>query len=99
MASNPLKFHPVAESEYLGILEWYQERSSTAASRFEIEFDRALQTVRDAPHRWPVYIGGCRRYILHQFPFLIVYAPLESHTVVLAIAHAHRCPGYWRDRI
>jgi len=28
-----------------------------------------------------------------------VYATLASHTVVLAIAHGNRRPGYWKDRI
>ncbi len=99
MAGKPLEFHPEAEQEYLEALAWYRERSPTAAISFERAFDRAIKTIRDAPHRWPLYLSGCRRYTLHQFPFIVVYATLTSHTVVLAIAHGHRRPGYWKDRV
>ena len=99
MAGKPLEFHPEAEQEYLEALAWYRERSPTAAISFERAFDRAIRTIRDAPHRWPLYLSGCRRYTLHQFPFIVVYATLTSHAVVLAIAHGHRRPGYWKDRV
>jgi plasmid stabilization system protein ParE len=99
MASKPLEFHLQAELEYLSALEWYQERSATAAINFESAFDRAIRTISKAPHRWPIYLAGCRRYALHQFPFIIVYSILPSHILVLAVAHGHRRPGYWRDRL
>src|SRR5256885_11080949 len=95
MASKPLEFHPKAEQEYLAALAWYQERSLVAAIGFESTFERAINTIREAPQRWPVYLSGCRRYILHQFPFIVVYSIFNSHITVLAVAHAHRRPGYW----
>jgi plasmid stabilization system protein ParE len=99
MASKPLEFHLEAEQDYLSALAWYQERSPTAAASFESAFDRAIKTISEAPHRWPIYLAGCRRYTLHQFPFVIVYSILASHTIVLAVAHGHRRPGYWMNRI
>jgi toxin ParE1/3/4 len=99
MTGRPLEFHPQAEMEYLAALAWYQQRSSTAALRFESALAQAISTIRDAPHRWPTYLAGCRRYTLHQFPFIVVYSTLATHTVVLAIAHGHRRPGYWIDRV
>jgi toxin ParE1/3/4 len=99
MAGKPLEFHLEAEQEYLSALAWYQKRSLTAAISFESAFDRAIETIREAPHRWPIYLAGCRRYALHQFPFIIVYSTLASNTVVLAVAHGHRRPGYWRSRL
>jgi len=34
-----------------------------------------------------------------EFPFVVVYATLAFHTVVLASAHGHLRPGYWKGRI
>jgi plasmid stabilization system protein ParE len=99
MASKPLEFLWQAEEEYLSALAWYRERSPTAAINFESAFDRAIRTISEAPHRWPIYLEGCRRYALHQFPFIVVYSTLGSRTVVLAVAHGHRSPGYWVNRI
>jgi|SRR3984957_18311811 len=99
MAAKPLIFHPDAEREYLTSLEWYRQRSPTAAVNFEDEFNRAISKVEEAPDRWPVHFKTCRRYILHQFPFSIVYTNSSARIIVLAVAHAHRRPGYWRERL
>lgn len=99
MASKPVRFHPEAEQEYLSSLAWYNDRSPDAAFDFESEFQRAVSTIAEAPERWPVYFSRCRRYVLHQFPFSIVYRNLEEEVFVLAVAHGHRRPGYWRERL
>ena len=35
---------------------------------------------------------------LKKFPFRIVYRSIGDRVLVVAIAHAKRRPGYWRDR-
>jgi plasmid stabilization system protein ParE len=99
MANKLVRFHPEAEQEYLSSLSWYYERSPSAALDFESEFQRGVSVVTESPERWPTYFLCFRRYILHQFPFSIVYQVLEEEILVLAIAHAHRKPGYWINRL
>lgn len=99
MAGKSVRLHPEAEQEYLSSLAWYKERSQTAALNFESEFQQAVSAIAEAPERWPIYFSRCRRYILHQFPFSIVYRVLDEEVLVLAIAHGHRRPGYWRKRL
>jgi toxin ParE1/3/4 len=99
MANRPVRFHEEAEQEYLSSLAWYRERSLSAALDFESEFQRAISAIAEAPERWPIYFSRCRRYVLHQFPFSIVYRNLEEEVFVLAVTHGHRRPGYWRKRL
>lgn len=99
MASKPVTFHPEAEREYLSSLAWYQERSLTAALNFESQFQQAISNIGEAPERWPIYRFNSRRYLLHQFPFFIVYRIFSSEIFVIAVAHGHRRPGYWRTRL
>jgi len=99
MASRPVVFHPDAEQEYLLSLGWYQERSLPAALDFEAEFSRAIANIQESPERWPSYFGVCRRYVLHQFPFSVVFRVFPSHVLVVAVAHGHRRPGYWKKRL
>ena len=99
MASKPLRFHPQAEQEYLTALAWYRERSLIAAINFESAFGQAIERVREAPQRWPIYFQDFRKYTLRQFPFSIVYQDLSSEIVVFAVAHGRRQPGYWKDRV
>ena len=98
MANQPVRFHPEAEQEYLSSLAWYKERSLTAALDFEKEFGAAMAAIAENPERWPVYLSKYRRYVLRQFPFAIVYRTLDTEIFVLAVAHGHRRPGYWRKR-
>ena len=78
MANKPFRFHPEAEQEYLSSLAWYYQRSSSAAFDFEDEFQGAVSAIAESPDRWPIYFSRCRRYVLHQFPFSIVYRNLEE---------------------
>jgi hypothetical protein len=61
MASNPLRFHPQAEQEYLTSLAWYRKRSLIAAINFESAFDQAVTKIREAPQRWPLYFKDFRK--------------------------------------
>lgn len=95
----PVEFLPEAEAEYLAALAWYRERSPTAALKFEAEFSLSIEKIREAPDRWTPYMRGSRRFLLHQFPFAIVYQTSPNLIQVLAVAHCHRRPGYWKSRI
>lgn len=39
-----------------------------------------------------------RRQLLKKFPYAVVYLELDAEIVIVAIAHGHEKPGYWRDR-
>jgi toxin ParE1/3/4 len=99
MAGKPVRFHLEAEREYLSSLSWYHERSPSAALDFEDEFRKAISAISESPDRWPIYLSRCHRYILHQFPFSLVYRILDDEVFILAVAHGHRRPGYWRKRL
>ncbi len=48
MKSNPLRFHPQAEQEYLTALTWYRERSLIVAISFESALEQAVERVKEA---------------------------------------------------
>jgi len=78
---------------------WYAERSPTAAAGFTDELDVAASAIQLAPEAWPPYDHGTRRFLLRRFPYYLVYRIEPTRVVVLAIAHAHRRPGYRKDRL
>ena len=78
---------------------WYAERSATAAVAFSDEMDAAESAIARLPDAWPVFDGNTRRYLLRRFPFSLIYR-VESHRVlIVAVAHGHRRPGYWKSRV
>ena len=99
MAVSPIEIHPEALEEFKSALMWYKERSEIAARNFVAELDRALQLVTESPERWPSGEHGVRRFILRRVPFAVVYQITEMTIQVLAVAHGHRSPGYWKQRL
>lgn len=98
MAGKRVRFHPEAEQEFLASLQWYRERSFTAAVDFERAVTNALRAISSAPQRWPSYFDQFRKYTLRQFPFGIVHEELLSEVIAFAVAHARRRAGYWKNR-
>ena len=78
MASKPLRFHPQAEQEYLTSLAWYRERSLIAAINFESAFGQAVERIREAPHRWPIYFRDFRPSDNFPSALCIKILPLKS---------------------
>ncbi len=97
--THNVKFHPLAEEEYLTSYAWYSERSETAARAFLREMDRAILRISEAPERWPKYDSLTRRLLLTSFPFSVIYRVVEEDIEIIAVAHHRRRPGYWRDRL
>jgi plasmid stabilization system protein ParE len=86
----------VAEAE--AAAEWYTARSAAAAAGFEAELAEAESAIRTLPNAWPPYDHGTRRYLLRRYPYEVVYRVEPTRILIVAVAHAHRRPGYWRDR-
>ena len=40
-----------------------------------------------------------RLFVLSRVPYTVVTAKLRDEHAVVAIAHQHRVPGYWRSRV
>jgi plasmid stabilization system protein ParE len=101
MPSNVVAdFHQEAGAEYDAAFDWYLARSSDAALSFDAEVDRALKHIIQAPRRWAAGSYGTRRFLLRQFPFILVYRERASGSIqVVAVAHTSRRPGYWKRRL
>jgi hypothetical protein len=96
MASNPLRFHPQAEEEYLTALSRYRERSPIAAINFESDFGQAAEKIREAPNRWPIYFLDFLKYTLRQFPFSVIYQFQSSSRDNTLYAPATQAPNTTR---
>jgi len=99
MPGKRIEIHPAALAELKSAVEWYLERSEPAADEFVAEVDRAIALVIESPRRWPIGEYNTRRFVLQRFPFAIVYREKGSGLQILAFAHGHRRPGYWKERL
>jgi toxin ParE1/3/4 len=99
MAAKSVEFLEEASADYEAAFDWYFTRSEATAANFANELARAIGMIAEAPQRWPAGPYGARKFLLHRFPFAVVYRELPSGIQVLAVVHGHRRPGYWKDRI
>lgn len=99
MPQFAVEFHPLAADEAQAAERWYRERNEIASGRFQRELDRAIELISERPEAGFPYLSKTRRILLRRFPFFVVYRIRSDDNVqIVAVAHARRRPGYWRER-
>jgi len=98
MSAKRVEFHEGAIGDVKSAVSWYRERSPQAALDFIDEVERATDTIRESPGRWPAGAGNTRRFLLWRFPFSVIYSENEMVITVLAVAHGNRRPDFWAKR-
>lgn len=93
-----VRFHASADQDLFAAVEWYADRSATAAGGFVREIEHAISRIAEAPERYPKTTLGRRRFVLLRYPYDIVYRITESDIEIIAIAHHARRPASWRNR-
>lgn len=99
-----IEWHPEAEAEFDADIVWYGDREAGLGDRFETEVLAAIDESADTPETWPVRPGWdrlpeVRSKGVQDFPYRVVYFVEGELLRIVAIAHAKRRPGYWRDRV
>lgn len=97
--SKPYRLHPEAWLEIEAGDDWYLQRSVDASAEFIAAISDAFESISQAPGRWPKYLHGTRRFVLHRFPFSIIYLDDPDVLSIIAVAHSKRKPGYWKARL
>ena len=87
-----------AEFELDEAMQWYAAQAPGLDRQFLSEVERAISRISEHPDAWHTLGGQIRRYRLSRFPYGIIYAAEPDGIIVLAIAHLHRKPAYWRRR-
>src|ERR1039458_1612095 len=99
MVARLLEIHPAALEELKSATSWYLDRSAAAPVAFVADVDRAINLVMKSPTRWPSGEHETRKFVLQRFPFALIYREQATRVQVLAVAHGHRRPGYWKNRL
>jgi len=63
------------------------------------ELDRVVRLVKAYPYSSPEIEPDIRRCLFARFPFSLIYGLDHETIVVIAVAHTHRTPHYWLDRL
>lgn len=88
-----------AQSELEEAITWYAGQAPGLGDAFLIETLKSIQLIEKFPQAWHPLTPHIRRCRLRRFPYSVVYTLEGDDLLVLAIAHQHRKPGYWRNRL
>lgn len=98
------EFHPEADAEFFAGADWYEDRERGLGRRFLGAVRAAIGAAADDPEAWPSWPGWDRAPIVRSksvsdLPYRVVYFVVGDQLTIVAVAHAKRRPGYWRDRV
>jgi plasmid stabilization system protein ParE len=93
-----LQLHFLAEVEMNEAARFYELRVPGLGQDFLTEIERCFAQVTSHPESGQAVFQRFRRVLTRRFPFAVIYELLPDDILVVAIAHQHRRPGYWRGR-
>jgi hypothetical protein len=102
MAEIP--FHPAARAEAIAASLYLESERVGYGERFEQELDEVLARIEELPKSGKRLPGSpndldVRAHPMSTFRYSLIVASPRGAPMVYAVAHQHRRPGYWLERI
>src|SRR5262245_37291317 len=91
-------FHPSAREELDASVDFYEARLRGLGERFLAAVEEAIGRIAGSPGAGSALAGQFRKRLVPGFPFSVVYRVEQRRIFIVAIAHQHRRPDYWRRR-
>jgi len=91
-------FSENAVLELVDAVDYYNQEHPGLGNRFENEVKKAVERISEYPTSWSLERGEIRKYLMHKFPYKLLYSIEKDHLFIIAVAHQHRRPDYWIDR-
>jgi len=90
---------PPSDVELDEAIKYYDEQYPGLGEDFYREFLRATDLVIKYPDTWRKVSDNTRRMNIKNFPYLLLYI-IDGETILITcIAHQHRDPSYFADRL
>ncbi len=94
-----IDFLPETRRELFEAAEQYETKEPELGVRLRNEVSHVLERILSDPLLWRERQGGYRRVNCPVFPYYVAYVLRGETILIVAIAHGHRKPEFWRDRL
>ncbi len=91
--------HPDAENELNAAIDYYESCEEGLGISLLYEVEMAFTKISENPFTWGVFHKNFHRYLVHRFPFAVIYIIENEQLFIIAIAHTRRKPFYWKSRL
>lgn len=88
-----------ARRELRETVRYYHTQLPRLGEEFRDEAWETVRRIKEFPLAWHPLGDTIRRCQMRRFPYGIIYEASEDDIVIIAIAHLHRKPEYWRPRV
>lgn len=94
-----LSFSALARHELAEAKRYYNQQQSGLGAQFQRAAEIAAKRILANPLAWQFEHSPFRRFLLDRFPYKMLYTVEDNLILVIVVAHQHRQPDYWVDRI
>lgn len=92
-------FLPPADTELEDAIHFYENQLKGLGHQFYTEVVKAIDFIIQYPEGWHKTGQHTRRFMLKRFPYSILYVYEEEKIIITAIAHQHRHPESYLNRM
>jgi toxin ParE2 len=96
---KPVRLLRIAQTELDEAIAYYESQLPGLGKGFLEEFISGTSRMQHFPEAWQPFGKEIRRCLLRRFPYGIIYIIDPAELIIVAVAHLHRKPGYWQDRL
>lgn len=94
-----VRFLQAARLELDDAVEYYNRERPGLGYELLWEVFFAIDRIKQLPQAWQPFHEDARRYLIRRFSYRLIYIEEPDLILILAIAHLHRQPDYWIDRL
>ena len=94
-----VKFIDEAQTEFLDILDYYEQIYSGLGLAFKKEVNKVVDLITLFPDLCSKRQDGTQRISTHRFPYQVIFFPFQDTLWIVSVAHHNRFPEYWKNRL
>ena len=93
-----IRFLAPARTELRDTIAYYDGQRPGLGTTFRDEVYAAVERIKKYPKAWRELSPNTRRHRIQKFPYGVIYAIEAEELLIIAVAHSHKEPDYWRGR-
>lgn len=94
-----IRFLEPAIRELDETISFFEHEQEGLGDTFVTDVTHALNSIAAFPNAWHPLSPRTRRCRLRRFPYGLIYQIRENELLIIAVAHLHRNPDYWKNRV
>jgi plasmid stabilization system protein ParE len=93
------RFLRAAREDLREAAKYYEAQRPGLGAEFREEVRSTVERIKSVPDAWHPLSKNTRRCQTRRFPYGVIYQARSDEVIIVAVAHLHREPGHWKDRL